>query len=61
MFTISYCKKILGEVSKNMADSEIESLRDTFVVLSDLAIDSYLAKRKWKSDEQKYENRISKP
>ncbi len=61
MLTITYCRKILGEISKNMTDSEIETLRDTFIVLSDLAIDSYLAKRKCISNEQKYENRISKP
>ncbi len=46
MLTVSQCKKILGKVAQKMNDSEIEQLRDTFVVLSDLAIDSYLEKKK---------------
>lgn len=46
MLAIAKCRKILGKVAEKMTDSEIEGLRNTFVVLSDLAIDSYLAKRK---------------
>lgn len=43
---IKKCRKILGKIAETMTDQEIENLRDTFIVLSDLAIDSYLAKRK---------------
>lgn len=56
---IAECRRILGKIAEKMTDPEIESLRDTFIVLSDLAIDSYLAKRKCKSNEQKYGNGIS--
>ena len=42
---IEQCRKILGKAAEKMTDMEIESLRDVFVVLSDLAIDSYLFKR----------------
>ncbi|KKQ89240.1 MAG: hypothetical protein UT12_C0019G0009 [Candidatus Curtissbacteria bacterium GW2011_GWC2_38_9] len=42
---IEECRKILGKAAEKMTDMEIESLRDVFIVLSDLAIDSYLTKR----------------
>ncbi len=58
--SIGECKRILGRVAEKMTDPEIESLRDTFIVLSDLVIDSYLTKRKSILNEQKYGNGISK-
>ncbi len=53
--TIAECRKILSKTAEKMSDPEIESLRNTFIVLSDLAIDSYLAKRKSISNENQYE------
>lgn len=61
MLTITQCRKILGKVAQKMNDSEIEQLRDTFIVLSDLAIDSYLVKRNSKLNEEVYGNNISRP
>lgn len=46
MLSILECRKILGKFAEKMTDSEIEELKNTFVTISDLAIDSYLAKRK---------------
>ena len=43
--SINQCKKILTKTSKVMTDVETEMIRNTFVVLADLAIDSFLAKR----------------
>ena len=45
MLPISRCRHILNYSASEMSDAEIEELRDMFVVLSDLAIDSYLEKR----------------
>lgn len=45
MLTISQCRKILGNSCSSMSDLEIEELRNNFMVLSDIAIDCYLAKR----------------
>lgn len=61
MITIARCKKILGKFAEKMTDSKIEQLRDTFVVLSDLAIDSYLVRRGSKLNEEVYGNNISRP
>ncbi len=55
MLCIEECRKILGGAAEKMTDPEIESLRDTFIVLSDLAIDSYLEKRKCRLNENQYE------
>lgn len=55
MLNVDQCRKIVGTAAEKMADLEIERLRDLFVVLSDLAIDSYLTKRKSISDENEYE------
>jgi len=54
MLTVAQCRKILGNAALKMTDEEIEQLRDTFIVLSDLVIDSYLEKRKGKVNENKY-------
>lgn len=58
--SIGVCRQILVKTAEKMSNEEIEGLRDSFVVLSDLAIDSYLAKRKSKLNEEVYENGISK-
>lgn len=41
--SLNKCKEILGKT--DLSDQEIEETRNMFVVLSDLAIDSYLEKR----------------
>ena len=43
---ISKCRKILGKDAESMSNSEIEEISNTFVVISDLAIDSYLDKKR---------------
>lgn len=43
MLTMSQCREILGKT--DLSDQKIEEIRDMFVVLSDLAIDSFLEKR----------------
>ncbi len=55
MLSVTHCRKVLGKCAEKMTNSEIERLKDMFVVLSDLAIDSYLAKRKCILDENQYE------
>jgi hypothetical protein len=57
MLTIPKCKDILGEMTKTMTDSDIENLKDIFVVLSDFAIDSFLDKRKVLFKTNEYENK----
>lgn len=42
---INKCREILVKTSGAMTDTEIEQLRNAFVVLSDLAIDSYLERK----------------
>lgn len=59
MLSVKKCKSILGRAGQTMTNSEIESLRDIFVVISDFAIDSFLNNRKFTSDEQKYGNGVS--
>jgi len=44
--TINQCREILEKSAETMTDLEIEELRNAFIVISDLAIDSYLAKIK---------------
>lgn len=56
MLNVTQCRKIIGRTAEKMTDSEIEQLRDLFIVLSDLAIDSYLEKRKSISNGNNYEN-----
>jgi len=55
---IEECKRILGSVAEKMTDMEIEELRNIFIAIADLSIDSYL--QKLRSNEQKYGNGISK-
>lgn len=55
--SINQCKQILGKSKETLTDSEIEQIRNIFVVLSDLAIDSYTFKRESESKKQKYENK----
>ena len=60
MLTITRCRKILGKAAEKMTDTEIEELRNVFIVISDIAIDSYLAKKKININQYKYEHAISK-
>ena len=46
MLSLTQCKEILGKIAEKMSDSEIEELRNIFIALSDLAIDSYIIKIK---------------
>lgn len=46
MLSLTQCKEILGKIAEKMSDSEIEELRNIFIALSDLAIESCLAKIK---------------
>ncbi len=48
LLPLDICRKLLGNVAKSMTDAEIEDLRNIFIVIADLAIDSYLQKKKKK-------------
>ena len=54
-FTITYCRKILGEVGKAYSDSEIEEIRDTFIAFSDFVIDGEIDRLKLKQNAHAYE------
>ena len=43
--SIEQCREILGKTAEKMTNSEVEELRNVFIALSDLAIDSYLTKK----------------
>lgn len=46
MLTVRECRKHLSkEENEKLSDSQVEELRDQLIVLSDIAIDCYLAKR----------------
>lgn len=56
MLSVYRCREILDKTTEGMTDLEIKELQNIFIVLSDLAIDTYLTKRKCISDENNYEN-----
>lgn len=58
--SILKCRRILGDAGKNLSDQEIETLRDTFIALSDFVIDSEIEKLRLKKNENSYERPISK-
>lgn len=43
--TTKQCREILGTSKEEMTDAEIEEVKNAFIVFSDLAIDSYLARK----------------
>ena len=60
-FTVTYCRRILGDAGRNLGDKEIEAIRDTFIALSDFVIDSEVEKLRLKQNEQSYENQKISP
>jgi len=44
--TVEQARKILGKSADEYTDDELLEVINTFVVISDIAIDSYLEKRK---------------
>jgi hypothetical protein len=36
---INQCRKILGDAGKNLSDQEIETMKNTFLAITDLIID----------------------
>lgn len=59
--SIDKCREILGKSGDGMSNEEIEHLQNIFVLLSDFAITSYLEKRKYKRDGERYENEQAQP
>lgn len=54
--SILKCRNILGDAGKNLSDQEIETLRDTFISLSDFVIDGEIEKLRLRKNENKYEH-----
>ena len=54
-FTITYCRKILGDAAKEYDDKGIEEIRDTFIAFSDFVIDGEIDKLKLKQNAHAYE------
>lgn len=50
--SLETCRKILGKTAQKMSDQEIEELRNTFIVISDLAIDSFLKKTRRETNHE---------
>lgn len=46
MITIQEARKILGKNAEDLSDAELLELINTFTVMSDIAIDQYLLKKK---------------
>ena len=44
-FSVAKARKIIGESGKKYTDQEIEEVTSIFIVMADLAIDSYLENR----------------
>ncbi|KKP86748.1 MAG: hypothetical protein UR89_C0015G0011 [Candidatus Roizmanbacteria bacterium GW2011_GWA2_35_8] len=59
--SITHCRKILGDAGKNLSDREVETLRDTFIALSDFVIDGEIEKLRLKQNAQSYENKKINP
>ena len=51
-FSINQCREILGEVGNNLADKEIEEIRDCFIALTDLIIEGEIKKLRCKQYER---------
>lgn len=56
--SIPQCRKILGDAGKNLSDREVETLRDTFIALSDFVIDGEIEKLRLIKNENSYEKPI---
>lgn len=46
IISIEKARKIMGPANKNYTDTELEEIINILVVLSDIAIDSYIEKQK---------------
>lgn len=55
-FTVSHCRKILEDAGRKLTDHEIETLRDTFIALSDFVIDDEIEKLRLGKNEKTYEH-----
>jgi len=49
-------KKLLGKTATSYSDSEIEQIKNTLIVLSDLAINSFLEKKEAGSEKIDFSN-----
>jgi transcription elongation factor Elf1 len=56
--SVKQAREILCKSAGDMHETQIRELVDIFTILSDFAIDSYLAKRS-KSNEKVYEKNVS--
>lgn len=55
--TMEQYRKLLGSTGKRLTDQQIIELKNAAVVLADLAIDDYIAKRQMKREmEKQYAN-----
>ena len=54
-FTVTFCRKILGDAAKEYDDKGIEEIRDTFIAFSDFVIDGEIDKLKLKQNAHAYE------
>lgn len=46
IISIKEVRKIMGTANKNYTDAELEEIINILIVLSDIAIDSYIEKQK---------------
>lgn len=51
--SIEQCRKLLGDTGKKLTDEQIIELKNAAMVLADLAIDDYIAKRQMKKEMEK--------
>lgn len=51
--SMDQCRKLLGKTGKKLTDDQIMELKNAAIVLSDLAIDDFLAKQKMKQEMEK--------
>ena len=51
--TMEQCRKLLGNTGKKLTDEQIVALKNAAVVLADLSINDYLAKRQMKKEMEK--------
>lgn len=46
MISLAECRKILGDAGRGLSDAELERLRQELYGIADIAVSSFLAKRK---------------
>lgn len=51
--TMEQCRKLLGSTGKGLTDQQVTELKNAAIVLADLAIDDYIAKRQMKREMEK--------